>query len=418
MSVHKKSRHRDVEILVAEDSRTQAEELNFLLEQNDYSVTVANNGVEALEIMRQRKPTLVITDIVMPKMDGYALCRAIKADAELKDIPVVVVTSLSGIQDIGKALECGADNFVRKPYDPKTLLARIDYILLNLELRKSKKVNVGMEVMLHGKKHFITSEREQIVDLLISAYEEAINVNVELQERTVELANANAELEAFSYSVSHDLRAPLRSIASFSDILSDEYGAQLNDKGKDYLQRVRASAANMGKIIEGLLNLARIKRTAMNKKSVNLSQIAHEIARDLKESDPARKVDFVIADKLTAECDPDLIRIVLQNLLGNAWKYTSKRPAARIEFNVDRSAKHRTFIIKDDGVGFDMAYANKLFGAFQRLHSVEEFEGTGVGLATVHRIVRRHGGDIWAKSEQGKSTAFYFTLVKEESEID
>jgi diguanylate cyclase (GGDEF)-like protein/PAS domain S-box-containing protein len=194
MRTRKRTSNQVVEILVVEDSPTQAEELKFLLEQQNYSVTVATNGREALKVMHERKPTLVITDIVMPKMDGYALCSAIKSDQALKEIPVVIVTSLSSIRDIAKSLECGADNFIRKPYDPKTLIARIDYILLNIELRKHKKVRIGMEVILHGKKHFINSEREQIIDLLISTYEEAVHMNEELQERQKEIARSHQTL--------------------------------------------------------------------------------------------------------------------------------------------------------------------------------------------------------------------------------
>ncbi len=202
MKMRKKS--NSVEILVVEDSPTQAEELQFLLEQQHYLITVAANGREALEVLRKHKPTLVITDIVMPKMDGYALCSAIKSDQALKEIPVVIVTSLSGIQDIAKSLECGADNFIRKPYDPKTLLARIDYILLNIELRKHKKVTVGMEVVLHGKRHFINSEREQIIDLLISTYEEAVHMNEELQAQQKEIARSNQTLAGL-YRIAEEL---------------------------------------------------------------------------------------------------------------------------------------------------------------------------------------------------------------------
>lgn len=412
MKGQKKADNPPTEILVVEDSRTQAEQLQFLLEQRNYAVTVATNGVDALEVMRQRRPALVITDIVMPKMDGYALCSAIKSDAALKDIPVVVVTSLSAMQDIAKSLECGADNFIRKPYDPKTLLARIDYTLLNRELRKSKKSKTGMEVILHGQKHFITSEREQIVDLLISAYEEAVQMNEELQDRTIQLAHASAEMETFSYSVSHDLRTPLRGIAGFSKLLLEDCAEQLDDKGKEYLQRVHAASIHMGKLIDGLLNLAHINRTVVAKDNVDLSRLAHAVAQGLRDSDPGRNVEFVIADKLTAEGDPDLMRVVIQNLLGNAWKYTSTHPTARIEFNTDPSSKGTTFFVKDDGVGFNMAYVNKLFGPFQRLHANNEFEGTGVGLATVRRILRRHGGDIWVQAEVEKGATFYFTIAK------
>lgn len=193
-----------VEVLIVEDSPTQAEQLQFLLEEHNYKVTVTHNGKEALAALAKRQPTLIITDIVMPEMDGFTLCRAIKSDPALKSIPVVMVTSLSSIQDIAKSLECGADNFIRKPYDPAMLLARINYIRINLELRQTRKVSVGMEVILGGVKHFISSGREQIIDLLISTYEEAVKMNEELQERQKDIARSNQNLEGL-YGVANEL---------------------------------------------------------------------------------------------------------------------------------------------------------------------------------------------------------------------
>ena len=183
-----------VEILIAEDSPTQAAQLAHLLEQHGYSVTTAANGREALALLDRRKPTLVISDIVMPELDGYGLCRAIKADEKLKDIPVMLVTTLSDPQDVIRGLECGADNFIRKPYDEKTLLSRIDYLLMNLELRKNQKMQMGVEINLGGQKHFISSERQQILDLLISTYEQAVDINNELKLREKELAHSNQVL--------------------------------------------------------------------------------------------------------------------------------------------------------------------------------------------------------------------------------
>ena len=193
-----------VDILVVEDSPTQAEQLCYLLQQHGYRTRIAVNGRLGLEEIRRHRPTLVISDVVMPEMDGYALCRAVKADAELKDIPVVIVTSLSGIQDIARSLECGADNFIRKPYEPHALLARIEYILLNLELRKGKRINIGLEVYLGGQKHYITSEREQIIDLLISTYEEAVRMNEEMQQQQIEIARSSQTLAGL-YRIADEL---------------------------------------------------------------------------------------------------------------------------------------------------------------------------------------------------------------------
>src|SRR5665647_1645964 len=193
-----------VEILIAEDSSTQAQHLAHLLEQRGYSVTAAANGREALALLERRKPTLVISDIVMPELDGYGLCKAIKTDKKLQDIPVMLVTTLTDPQDVIRGLECGADNFLRKPYDERHLVSRIDYLLMNLELRKDQKMQMGMEIDLGGQKHFISSERQQILDLLISTYEQAVEINSEIKQREKELAHSSEVLNAL-YSIAEGL---------------------------------------------------------------------------------------------------------------------------------------------------------------------------------------------------------------------
>jgi light-regulated signal transduction histidine kinase (bacteriophytochrome) len=240
--------------------------------------------------------------------------------------------------------------------------------------------------------------------------EDVQKLNEDLKQRAAQLEAANKELEAFSYSVSHDLRAPLRSIDGFSHVVLEDYGEQLPADARAYLERVRAAAQRMAVLIDDLLNLSRVTRTALQPRFINLSKMAEEIMRGLQESQPDRKVAFSLVPDLMVEADPHLMNIVLENLLSNAWKFTSKREQATIEFGQKNQAKERTFYVRDNGVGFDMAYADKLFGVFQRLHSVSEFPGTGVGLATVQRIISIHGGRIWAESAEGTGTTFYFTL--------
>jgi PAS domain S-box-containing protein len=252
-------------------------------------------------------------------------------------------------------------------------------------------------------------------------------LNEDLKCRGAELEAVNKELEAFSYSVSHDLRAPLRAMDGFSQALVEDCGAKLDDHGRDYLGRVRAASQRMAQLIDDLLNLSRVGRTEMHPGEVDLSALAGEIAEDLRKAEPSRQVEMVIAKDLKASGDARLLRVVLVNLLGNAWKFTRKKPRARIEFGIadcgtgivepaaGQSAIRNpqseiVFMVRDDGAGFDMSYANKLFGAFQRLHSSQEFEGTGIGLATVQRIIRRHGGKVWAEGAVGKGATFYFTL--------
>lgn len=235
-------------------------------------------------------------------------------------------------------------------------------------------------------------------------------LNDDLKQRAAQLEAANKELEAFSYSVSHDLRAPLRSIDGFSNVLLEDYAEQLPNEGKNYLERVRAAAKRMAVLIDDLLNLSRVTRTPLQPRFINLSRIAEDVVQALQENQPEREVTFVLAPDLMVEGDPNLLHIVLENLLGNAWKFTSKQPEPRIEFGQKTHVKERTFYVRDNGVGFDMAYADKLFGVFQRLHSITEFPGTGVGLATVQRIIAIHGGRIWAESAEGEGATFYFTL--------
>ncbi|HET8580628.1 MAG TPA: PAS domain S-box protein, partial [Nitrospiraceae bacterium] len=248
--------------------------------------------------------------------------------------------------------------------------------------------------------------------------DEIRRLNVELEqrvfERTAQLEASNKELESFSYSVSHDLRAPLRSIDGFSLALLEDCADKLSAQGKDYLRRVRDATQRMARLIDDLLNLARVTREGMRRERVNLSMLARSIAADLKKTQPDRQVAFVIADGLVANGDAHLLRVALQNLLGNAWKFTSKRPKTRIEFGVIRQNGTPAYFVRDDGAGFDMVYAGKLFGPFQRLHSAKEFEGTGIGLATVKRVIRRHGGRVWAESAVGQGATFYFTLQPSE----
>lgn len=242
--------------------------------------------------------------------------------------------------------------------------------------------------------------------------EEAINaLNADLRHRATQLENANRELEAFSYSVSHDLRAPLRSISGFSQVLMEDYAETLDAEGQDYLRRIGDASQRMAQLIDDLLDLSRLSRGEVRRSIVDLSAQARAVIDDLRAADPDRAVDVVIAPDLTAQADPHLVRTVLANLLGNAWKYTGRKERARIEFGVTKDDDGQpAFFVRDDGAGFDMTYVDKLFGAFQRLHGIKDFPGNGVGLATVQRIVHKHGGRIWAEGAVDRGATFSFTL--------
>jgi two-component system, sensor histidine kinase and response regulator len=455
------------EILIAEDSQTQAEQLTHYLSTRGYTVTVARDGKQALAAALRSKPAIIITDVVMPEMDGYTLCKEIKSLPALRDVPVVLLTSLSRPQDIVKGLECSADSFIRKPYDDKYLLSRVEYILTNVQLRKTERLQIGVQLQFGGQSHFITAEKQQILDLLISTYEGAVQINEELEikqqellqaketlearvaertselaqtnqqlqielverkraeeeitklnedlerrvaERTAQLAAANHELEAFSYSVSHDLRAPLRHISGFAGALIEEHSAQLPPEAQHQLNRIQESTRKMARMIDDLLNLARLDRHSMALRMISLNSLVENVLRNLESETSGRKIDWRVGSLPSVNCDPGLIEQVFANLLSNAVKYTGRCERAVIEINQATVGGQLVIFVRDNGAGFNPKYSDKLFGTFQRLHSDQEFEGTGVGLATVQRIVRKHGGRIWAEGEVNKGATFYFSL--------
>jgi signal transduction histidine kinase len=277
---------------------------------------------------------------------------------------------------------------------------------LNAMLSEIERATRELEASSRETAHELTERRR--------AEEEILRLNVELEERvrvrTAQLEYTNGELEAFCYSVSHDLRAPLRAIDGFSQALVEDFSQQLPEEAKRYLARVRSSTQRMAQLIEDLLNLSRVSRGELLRQEVDVGDLARKVVADLQLRDAERKVEVTVWDEMRANADGRLLRAALENLIGNAWKFTAKAEHARIEVGALRDAGLSTFFVRDNGAGFDMAYADKLFGAFQRLHSVNEFQGTGIGLATVQRIVHRHGGRIWADAKPGKGAVFFFTL--------
>ncbi|MEX2542404.1 MAG: ATP-binding protein [Trueperaceae bacterium] len=272
--------------------------------------------------------------------------------------------------------------------------------------------HAGEPVRLLGLVKDIT-DRKQVEQRLGTARDQ---LELRVQERTAELESLNAELESFNYSVSHDLRAPLRGIDGFSQALLEDHWEELNDNARQHLLRIRSGAERMGQLIDDLLDLSRLSSRPIRRRPIDLTRMAEEIVAELRTRDPERRVEVEVQAAATADADFGLVRTILENLLGNAWKFTRKREDARIEFGMLSSTEVPVLFVRDNGAGFDNKYAGKLFAAFQRLHSAEEFSGTGIGLAIVQRIVRRHGGRVWAEGEPDKGASFYFTLGRPEGD--
>jgi signal transduction histidine kinase len=283
-------------------------------------------------------------------------------------------------------------------------------------ISEKKDYGVRAEMTSHDEVGELVSTFNEMLGEIQANGEALTKANDELErrvnERTAQLEVANKELESFSYSVSHDLRAPLRSIDGFSQALLEDCADKLEPQNRDYLQRIRARSQQMAQLIDDLLNLARMTRKEMKLAEVDLSAVARQIIKDLRERDPGREVEARITDGVVVTADPALIKIALENLLWNAWKFSTKQPHAVIEFGTHVVPEGTGFFVRDNGAGFDMAYVDKLFGAFQRLHGADEFPGTGVGLATVRRIISRHGGRVWAEGKPGEGAAFFVTLPR------
>jgi len=363
------------------------------------------------------KPTLIISDIVMPIMDGYTFCNKIKNNSALRDVPVILLTSLSDPLDIIKGLQAGADNFITKPYESNYLIARIKYLLANRFLLKHGSTDMSIDIMFQNQRFQINSDKKQILDLLLSVYEAAISRNEKLLEvqKKLQKANdnliaANQELEAFAHTVSHDLKTPLNGIIGFADLLKMEFGDKMNEDAQEYLNWIITSSNNMSHLIEDLLQFSRSGRAEIVPEEINLSDMTRKIIDDLRSSAFKGDYKIEIEGDVSVKADPKMMHVVLQNLIGNALKYSQKAKYPEVIFGTREYHGHQVIYVKDNGAGFDMAKADTLFQPFVRLHSNSEFQGTGVGLSTVKRIIERHNGEIWFESIPGKGAVFFFNL--------
>jgi DNA-binding response OmpR family regulator len=390
------SLHAPKRILAVDDSETYLQAIAGWLRGVGYEMVLARSGEEALDLLAVQLVDCVLLDLMMPGIGGEETCRRVKSVSATRDTPVIMLTALEDRAAMIRGLGVGADDYIAKSSDFEVLCARV-----LAQMRRKQFEDENRQI------------REQLLHNELEAAEartarEVAEARAALVE---ELEHKNRELEAFSYSVSHDLRAPLRSIHGFSQALLEDYNDALPARAQNYLRRVCGAAERMGTLIDDLLQLSQMGRAQMQAERVDLGAIAQAIVGALRRGEPDRAVDVAIADGLVVEGDPGLLRALLANLLGNAWKFTAKTAAPMIEFAAERDVGGVTvYTIRDNGAGFDMAYAERLFAPFQRLHTPAEFPGTGIGLATVQRIVDRHGGRVWARGEIGKGAAFSWTL--------
>lgn len=381
-------------VLAVDDSETYLQQLADALRSEGYEVILARSGEDALDLLAVQQVDCVLLDLLMPGIGGRETCRRVKCVPVMRDIPIIMLTAVEDREAMIEGLGAGADDYIAKSSDFDVVRARV---LAQIRRKQFEDEHRTVREQLLRAKYEANEARTAL---------EAAESRAALVE---ELKFKNDELESFSYSVAHDLRAPLRSIDGFSLALLEDCGENLNEDGKQYLRYVRESAQHMARLIDDLLALSRVTRAELDRAETDLSSIARNVAERLARAAPDRQVELLVVDQLVAKCDDHLLTIVFENLIGNAWKFTGKRSDARIEIGAT-GQNPCTYFVRDNGAGFDMSYAAKLFGVFQRLHSAAEFEGTGIGLATVQRIIRRHGGRIWAEGEVGCGATFFFTL--------
>jgi two-component system, NtrC family, sensor kinase len=381
-------------ILAVDDSLTYLHELADALRGEGCAVVLARSGEEALELLAVQHVDCIVLDLVMPGIGGEEACRRVKLAPVVREVPLIMATAGETREAMIGALAAGADDFVGKASGFEVLKARVRALIRRRQVEQEHR-RIREELL-----------RKELEATEARAAQALAQTRAALVE---ELERKNRELEAFSYSVSHDLRAPLRSIDGFSRSLLEDANT-LAPAMQDRLRRVCAAATRMGELIDDLLELARVGQAELRREPADLAVLAGDVIAELRRRDPEREIDVVMADALPVNGDRRMLKVVLENLLGNCWKFTGRTASPRVEIGVEPGEAGPTYFVRDNGAGFDMSYADKLFRPFQRLHTVKDFPGTGVGLATVQRIVERHGGRVWAAGAVGAGARFSFTL--------
>jgi two-component system sensor histidine kinase/response regulator len=367
-----------VNILIVDDDATKRFALNTILAPLGETVVEASSGADGLRQLLRQEFAVILLDVRMPVMDGFETAQLIRQRPRSELTPIIFVTALDQAEtDMGRGYDLGAVDFVFAPVVPAILRAK-----------------VAVFVELYRAQQELRRYRSRLETLV--------------EERTTALTAINRELEAFSYSVSHDLRAPLLAFDGLSKSMLEEYGDRLDKRGKDNLKRMRGASQRMTSVFNGLQDLFRLTSGEVHREQIDVTALSKEIVKEIKAGAP--EVKFEIAQGMSVLGDPRLVRILLSTLLNNAWKFTRVKPSPRVEVGTEMVDGETRIFVRDNGVGFDMIYAHRLFGAFQRLHSQSEFPGAGIGLATARRIVNRHGGRIWAEGAQGEGATFYFVI--------
>lgn len=376
-------------ILLVDDTPANVFVLQELLGSEDRLLLKAETGKEALKIALNEHVDLIILDVQMPGMDGFEVAQILKSNKKTKDIPIIFATAIKKEQrDILKGFEEGAIDYLSKPLDPEITKAKVS-VFLQLQLQKKE---------LQEKNLSLQKARDEIKLL-----------NNELQKNVAQLEAANKEMEAFSYSVSHDLKAPLRSMIGYSEMLQQDYQHEFDANGKRFLTGIYNGAARMGRLIDCLLDFSRLGKKPVTKSIVDMESLVKKVIDETNAAYP-NKASITVGTLQAAHADAMLLSHVWTNLISNAVKYSSKKEEPLVEIGCERHDDEIVYHVKDNGAGFSMEYAHKLFGVFQRLHSANEFEGTGIGLAIIQRIVQKHGGRVWAEAEENKGACFYFSL--------
>jgi two-component system, sensor histidine kinase and response regulator len=360
--------NRKPKILVVDDKPENLVAIERVLRDLDIDLVLANSGNEALSLTLHHDFALALLDIQMPEMDGYELAEILRAEEKTMHLPFIFISAVyTDNLNVFKGYEKGAFSFITKPFQA--------------------------EILINKVKFFIEKHQQEI----------------ELYNKNQELQAINEELESFSYSVSHDLRAPLRALSAYSKILEEDFHSVLNEEGKRVLGNIQHNAKKMGVLVDELLAFSKLGKKELSKSIVDSNKMVKHILHDIEQTVP-HKAEIKLQNLVNAYADPTLINQVWFNLISNAIKYSAKKENPQIIIGCTESGDETTYFVKDNGAGFNMKFADKLFGVFQRLHNPKDFEGTGIGLAMVQRIIHKHGGKIWCQAEEGEGATFFFTL--------